>query len=69
MVLGHKLINACSRSTDGLDPIKELLRPKSLNDWWAMNIDQRIERGEEFDEEGAHDFNLSDPNKNTVEVK
>ena len=41
------------------DPIKELLRPKSLNDWWVMHIDQRIDRGEEFDEEGAHDFALS----------
>ena len=41
------------------DPIKELCAGKWLNDWWAMNIDQRIERGEEFDEEGAHDFNLS----------
>ena len=48
------------------DPIKELLRPKSLNDWWAMHIDQRIERGEEFDEEGAHDFNLT---KNTMEME
>jgi phage terminase large subunit len=48
------------------DPIAELLRPKSINEWWAMHIDERIERGEEFDDDGAHDFNL---NCNTLEME
>jgi hypothetical protein len=32
-----------------------------------MYIDERIERGEEFDDEGAHDFNLN--RNNNLELK
>ena len=36
------------------------MRPKTYSELWKAHIDQRIEAGEEFDDEGAHDFNLSD---------
>jgi hypothetical protein len=27
------------------DPIKELLKPLTLNDMWRMHVDEQIERG------------------------
>jgi phage terminase large subunit len=41
------------------DPFAEMIRPKTYNEIWKMHIDQRIEQGEEFDDDGAHDFNLN----------
>jgi hypothetical protein len=28
-----------------LDPIAELLKPKTLNDWWQQHVDEQIELG------------------------
>ena len=50
------------------DPIKELLRPKSLNDLWAMRAEELRERGDEL-EEDADVFNLNTLNKKIVEMK
>ena len=30
---------------DELDPIAELLKPKTLNDWWQQHVDEQIELG------------------------
>ena len=47
------------------NPFAEMIRPKTYDEIWKMHIDQRIEAGEEFDGNGAHDFNLN----NTMELK
>ena len=46
---------------------QEVMKPRTYNDLWRMYIDERIERGEEFDDEGAHDFNLN--RNNNLELK
>ena len=57
-------------SEEELSPLQQLMqevkRPRTYNDLWRQHIDERIEHGEEFDEDGAHDFNL---NKPTLELK
>ena len=47
--------------------LQEVMKPRTYNDLWRMYIDERIERGEEFDDEGAHDFNLN--RNNNLELK
>jgi hypothetical protein len=39
-----------SAEADAPDPIAEILKPKTWQDIWATHIEQRIERGEEFDD-------------------
>jgi hypothetical protein len=46
---------------------QEVMKPRTYNDLWLMYIDERIERGEEFDDEGAHDFDLN--RNNNLELK
>jgi hypothetical protein len=50
-------------SEEELSPLQrlreEIKRPRTYNDLWRQHIDEQIERGVEFDDEGAHDFNLN----------
>jgi hypothetical protein len=48
--------------------MQEAKRPRTFNDIWRQHIEERIENGEEFDDDGAYDFNLN-RNCNTVEFE
>ena len=51
------------------DPLAQLMEEvkhkRTWNDVWQRYVEERIERGEEIDDEGAHDFNLN----KTMEMK
>jgi hypothetical protein len=45
---------------------EEIRKPRTYNDLWKQHIDEQIERGVEFDDEGAELFNL---NKTAIEME
>jgi phage terminase large subunit len=53
-------------SDEEQDPLarlrEEAKRPRTYNDMWQRFIEERIENGEEFEDESAYDFNLNNSN-------